>query len=77
MLAPRQPTEAGMRVKLFVGNGLDGIMAVESDINQWLSEQADVIVKYTHIAACSVSDGPDSEQYQSVVFSLWYEGGGE
>jgi hypothetical protein len=75
MLWRRRSTEAAMRVKLFVGNGLDGIMGVENDINQWLSEQPEIIVKHTHIAACSVSDGPDSEQYQSVIFSLWYEGG--
>jgi hypothetical protein len=75
-MVTRGNRERGMRVKVFVGNGIDGIMASENDMNQWLAEQSgDFAVKHIKNTACSVSDGPDSEQYQSVVFSIWYEGG--
>ena len=65
-----------MRVKVFVGNGLDGIMALENDMNQWLAEQPeDFSLHHTDTAACTVADDAESDRYQSFIVSIWYETG--
>ena len=63
-----------MRIKLFVGNGIDGVMALENDINQWLADQpADFVLAKTETAACTVADDAESDRYQSFIVSIWYE----
>ena len=62
-----------MKVKIFTGFGKDGIEKVENEINGWMALPGIGEVKDSQTALCQVADSADSERYQCIVVTVWYE----
>ena len=61
-----------MRLKFFMGAGIDGLPRIEDEVNKWLEKENPKISK-TETNMCSASDYPQEKIYQYAVVSIWYE----
>ncbi len=63
-----------MQVKIFMDSGKAGVENVEKQVNRWLNENdGHVNVLNTQTAMCQVTDAPDSERWQCLAITIWYE----
>jgi len=61
-----------IQVKFFKGTGYDGLLKIESEVNQWLKDNKMKIEK-VETNLCSIADSPGGEMYQYALVSIWYE----
>ncbi len=61
-----------MKVKMFRGDGADGIREIEQNVNDWLLRSQNITIKDTQTSMCTVGDNRDGELFQYVVVTVWY-----
>ena len=62
------------RVKIFQGNGYNGVKALEGEINDWLEANGEPAVIRTQTALCQIAGPSEGELYQNCVITVWYQG---